>query len=39
VVIGVRLLREPAGVQLAGLPEGGGPRLGSKPRSPKQPAA
>jgi len=41
VVIGVRLLREPAGAKAAGLPEGGGtrPQPGNPPRRSRQPAA
>jgi hypothetical protein len=41
VVIGVRLLREPAGTKPAVLPEGSNTRRrpGSPPLSPKQPAA
>jgi phosphatidylglycerophosphate synthase len=41
VVIGLRLLREPAGVKPPGIPEGRGTRRrpGSPPLSPEQPAA
>ena len=41
VVLGVRLLREPAGARPAGIPEGGGtrPRPGGPPVTPAQPAA
>jgi hypothetical protein len=41
VVIGVRLLREPAGAEPAGIPGGGGTRRrpGNPPISPEQPAA